>query len=598
MQTAERLLNIINDRGKKELEIERVYRMLFNKEIYLLAYQNIYANEGAMTKGVNNETIDGMSTKKIENIIELLRQEKYRWKPVRRTYIEKKNGKLRPLGMPTWSDKLLQEVIRIILNAYYDIQFSDKSHGFRNHRGCHTALDAIKYKDGWKSVKWFIEGDISDCFGSIDHEILLNIMATKIKDNRFLRLIRHFLQCGYMEDWKFNKTFSGCPQEGILSPLLSNIYLDKLDQFIEKEIITNFNKGKKRANNKEYMKLANKALNLEKKGEWEEARKIRKIYAEMPSKDPNDPNFRRAYYVRYADDWLIGISGNKQDAEELKEKIKDFLNNELKLQLSVEKTLITHARYEKARFLGYDIHVQHANSKKDKRGQRIINGVIGYRVPEEVIKDKMKKYMRNGKPIHRKELTVDSDYDIIAKYQVELRGVAQYYQMAYNVHSIFKLKRAMELSLAKTLANKYKTTVNKIFKKYKDVKKVKGKEYKVLQTVVKREGKKPLMAYFGGFKISYNKKAKIEDIPTQIYTTRSQLIDRLLRDECELCGAKGNIEMHHVKKLKDTVKKHGKNRPKWLVRMIAMHRKTLAVCEKCHDEIQYGRYDGKKLNVI
>ncbi len=596
MQSATKLLNIINDRGKNGLEIERVYRMLYNKELYLLAYQNIYTNEGAMTKGVNNETVDGMSIEKIETIIELLKQEKYRFNPVRRTYIEKKNGKLRPLGMPTWSDKLLQEVMRLILNAYFDIQFSNKSHGFRNHRGCHTALSSVRHS--WKGVKWFVEGDITDCFGSIDHEILLNIMAEKIKDNRFLRLIKQLLQCGYMENWKFNNTYSGCPQGGILSPLLSNIYMNKLDQFVETKIIPTYTKGSKRAENKKYKNLLKKAGRLEKKGLYKKGKEIRKSTNRMSSKEPNDPNFRRVYYVRYADDWLIGVSGSKEDAINIKEKIKDFLKNELNLELSAEKTLITHGRYEKARFLGYDIHVQHCNSKLDSRGQRIINGAIGLRVPEEIIKEKKKRYMNKGNPIHRKELTVDSDYDIIARYQVELRRITQYYQLAYNVHTLFNLKRVMELSLAKTLANKYKTTVNKVFKKYKNTKKVDGKEYRVLQVTIERENKKPLIAYFGGFKISFKKKAIIKDIPTQIYTTRSQLVDRLLRDVCELCGATGNIEMHHVRKLKDAVKKHGKARPNWLVRMIAMNRKTLAVCEKCHDDIQYGKYNGKKLNTI
>lgn len=198
----------------------------------------------------------------------------------------------------------------------------------------------------------------------------------------------------------------------------------------------------------------------------------------MPSKDTNDPAFRRLYYIRYADDWLLGVSGPMQDAIKIKEQIRTFLVSELKLTLSEEKTLITHAKTEKARFLGYDIHVLHQDTKHDKRGQRNINGVIGFRVPDEKMKDKARQYKQNGKPTHRKERTVNSDFDIIAQYQSEFRGFAQYYLLAYNAHQQHGLKRTMELSLARTLANKFKTT-----------RETDGQIYKVLQKDVKREGK-------------------------------------------------------------------------------------------------------------
>lgn len=598
MQTAEKVLNIISDRGKNKLPLERVYRMLFNKDLFLIAYHNIYANTGALTKGVNDDTVDGMSLKKIDDIIDKLQTETYRWTPVRRVYIPKKNGKMRPLGMPSWSDKLLQEVIRLILDAYYDPQFSDKSHGFRLNRGCQSALEAIHTKDGWKSVKWFVEGDISDCFGSIDHDILIQIMRQKILDNRFLRLIRNLLKSGYMEDWKYHTTMSGAPQGGILSPLLSNIYMDCLDQYIETTLMPKFTVGVRRAENKEYVSVKNQIRKYQRQRAWSMVKVIRKKFQVLPSKDPNDPQFKRLYYVRYADDWLIGISGSKEDAIMVKDQISDFLGNNLKLCLSEEKTLITHARNEKARFLGYDIHVLHCDAKHDHRGQRNINGSIGLSIPEEKIKSKAKEYMSNGRAIHRKERTINEDYDIISQYQSEFRGFVQYYLLAYNAHRLAELKRTMELSLAYTLANKHKTTVNKVFAKYSKYRETKDGKYKVLMVTVEREGKKPLEAYFGGIRLGYKDGIRIEDasLVGNIFLKRSQLVMRLLNDTCELCGSNGKIEIHHIRKLKDLVQNDGrKEKPEWMKRMIAMNRKTLAVCNECHLLVHSGKYHGKKI---
>ena len=235
MQEAAVVLSILRDRGRKDLPLTQLYRQMFNKNLYLLAYGNIYANQGAMTPGASEETADGMTEGKIDQIIELMRYERYRFAPARRIYIPKKNGKLRPLGLPSWSDKLVGEAVRLLLEAYYEPGFSDLSHGFRKGRGCHTALRKIH--DTWTGTVWFIEGDISDCFGSLDHEILLGIMAEKIHDNRFLRLIRNMLKAGYLEQWEYHPTLSGTPQGGVISPLLSNVYLHYvLDEWFEQEV--------------------------------------------------------------------------------------------------------------------------------------------------------------------------------------------------------------------------------------------------------------------------------------------------------------------------------------------------------------------------
>ena len=215
MQNAETVLGVLRERGRKGLPLDELYRQLFNPQLYLLAYGRIYSNDGAMTPGVTQETVDGMSWGKIGRIIDAVRHERYRFSPARRVWIPKKNGKLRPLGMPTWPDKLLGEVVRLLLEAYYEPQFSARSHGFRPGRGCHTALGEVART--WTGTTWFVEGDVADCFGSLDHEIMIKILAEKIRDNRFLRLMRNMLRAGYLEDWRWNATLSGAPQGGLCS---------------------------------------------------------------------------------------------------------------------------------------------------------------------------------------------------------------------------------------------------------------------------------------------------------------------------------------------------------------------------------------------
>jgi group II intron reverse transcriptase/maturase len=263
MRNAATVLEIIRERGRKGLPLERVYRCLFNPDLFLLAYGKLYRNAGAMTPGTTRETVDGMSLDKIEAIITTIRHERYRWTPVRRTYIAKKGStKKRPLGLPTWSDKLVQEVIRLILEAYYEPQFSSRSHGFRPGRGCHTALGEIYHQ--WHGTVWFIEGDISDCFGSLDHSIMRSILEKKIQDGRFLRLINGLLQAGYLKEWRHHCTFSGAPQGGVVSPILSNIYLNELDSWVEETLLPAYNQGDRRTPYRPYMRLWSRARELEK----------------------------------------------------------------------------------------------------------------------------------------------------------------------------------------------------------------------------------------------------------------------------------------------------------------------------------------------
>jgi group II intron reverse transcriptase/maturase len=589
MRDAATVLEIIRERGRRGLSLERVYRCLFNPDLYLLAYGKIYRNLGAMTPGATRETVDGMSLGKIEAIITALRQERYRWTPVRRTYIAKKGtSKKRPLGLPTWSDKLLQEVIRLLLEAYYEPQFSDRSHGFRPGRGCHTALQEIYHQ--WHGTVWFIEGDISDCFGSLDHSIMGSILAEKIHDGRFLRLIDGLLQAGYLEDWRYHRTLSGCPQGGVVSPILSNIYLDRLDTFIEQTLLAAHNRGARRRPHRPYMRLWQRAWRLEQHGDREAGRALRRQMKTMPSRDPNDPGYRRLRYCRYADDWLLGFTGPKQEAEQIKTEIGQFLHDQLKLELSPTKTLITHGRTHAARFLGYDIVVLHADGKRDHRGHRSINAAIGLKVPAEVIRAKCQPYLHHGKPIRRTERIVDADFSIVAQFQAEFRGVAQYYKLAFNRHRLGRMKYVMERSLTKTLARKYRIRVGQVYRRYRAVLQTEQGPRRGLQvTVARAGGRAPLVAQWGGISLARDTTPTVlNDDPPRIWSNRrSELVQRLLADTCELCGSSNQVEVHHVRALKDLNPKGRKQQPEWATRMATRRRKTLLVCRTCHESIHY-----------
>jgi group II intron reverse transcriptase/maturase len=358
MQSAATVLGVLRERGRKGLPCNELYRQMFNRDLYLLAYGKIYANQGAMTPGASAETADGMSEDKIDQIIEAMRHERYRFRPVRRTYIPKKNGKLRPLGLPSWSDKLVGEVVRLLLEAYYEPTFSGYSHGFRPGRGCHTALREVE--NTWAGTTWFIEGDISDCFGSLNHEIMVRILSEKIHDNRFLRLIKQMLKAGYLEDWKYHETLSGAPQGGVVSPILSNIYLHKLDVYVETVLIPRYTRGKRRKRNPEYERIASKMVWARARGNRDKVRDLRRSLRRLPSGDPQDPGYRRLRYTRYADDHLLGFIGPKAEAEAIKDQLARFLRDDLALQLHPDKTLITHASTGRARFLGYEIETMHS----------------------------------------------------------------------------------------------------------------------------------------------------------------------------------------------------------------------------------------------
>lgn len=595
MQNAESLRDIYRKRGERGLPLERVYRQLFNPELYLRAYGKIYRNAGAMTKGSTDDTVDGMSLSKIRRIIDLLRREKYRWSPARRLEIPKPKGGTRPLGLPTWSDKLLQEVLRSLLEAYYEPRFSNHSHGFRPCRAPVTALGEIERT--WQGTVWFIEGDISKCFDSFDHDVLLSILRRDIKDERLIRLIEHLLKAGYFADWRFNDTLSGTPQGGIISPLLSNIYLNEMDGFVENTLIPEYTRGARRRYNKEYAAVTERIQRAKKRGDWAKVVEMRRYRRTLPSKDPFEAAYRRLRYVRYADDFLLSFAGPKIEAEAIRDKLSAFLEQHLKLNLSSSKTLITHAVDEKAHFLGYDITITRCHHLLAANGKRGTNGHICFLMPGGVAKAVDRDHRRNGKIAKKSALLQDTDYTILQRFQSVYRGIYNYFRLATDVsRQMSRVRRVLEESLVKTLAGKYRSTVRRMYKRYRSIS---PDGLKQLQVVVAREGKRPLVATFGGFHVNRVRvgDTALPDISLRqawykFANRRVELVTRLLTDQCELCGATGSVEVHHIHKLSDIDRPGRRPRTNAEISMAARRRKTLVVCVSCHHEIHAGRYDG------
>lgn len=593
MRSPERVLNSLNEHSKdSSYKFERLYRILFNEELFYVAYQKIASNGGSTTKGSDGRSIDEMSLARIETLIASLKDESYQPHPSRRVHIPKKNGKTRPLGIPAFEDKLVQEVVRMILEAIYEGHFETTSHGFRPKRSCHTAL--LHIQKTFSGAKWFIEGDIKGFFDNIDHDVLVGILRERISDDRFIRLIRKFLKAGYVEDWTFHNTYSGMPQGGIVSPILANIYLDKLDKYV-KEYIRHFDMGTKRRPGKESNDLANerkrtvRKLKKVKDGTEKAAlvarlKAIEQERAAFPSGDEMDGSYRRLKYIRYADDFILGVIGSKEDALRIKEDIKSFLSESLALELSEEKTLITHTG-KSAKFLGYEITVTRNNhQRRDVQGR--LRRTYGKRdrlnVSMATLRDKLLEYgameikLRNGKEIWkpkcRSGLIFNDDLEILDRYNRETVGFCNYYLIANNCVVLHNFRYIMEYSMYKTFAGKYRSTVRKINKKYRLNKlfTVKYEQKGVIKsrTFYKTSFKRRTTAFNGSCDIE---PYSIADV------SRTNLTDRLKAEKCELCGATGKLIMHHVRNLKDL-----KGKESWKRLMSARKRKTIALCPSCH----------------
>ena len=580
-----------NSFANKEEVFTKLYRYLLRPDLYFVAYKHLYANNGAATKGVNNDTADGFSEAKITKIIESLANETFQPTPVRRTYIEKKNDpkKKRPLGIPTFTDKLVQEVLRMVLEAVYEPIFLPVSHGFRPKKSCHTALTSLKKE--FNGARWFVEGDIKGCFDNIDHAVLVGLLNNKVKDARIIKLIYKFLKAGYIEDWQYHKTYSGTPQGGIISPLLANIYLHELDKFVMK-LKTEFDTPKMERRTQEYNELRVKAAKISRhiaKSNGDERLRLLAEYKATRAqllKTPCTPQTdRKIKYIRYADDFIVAVKGSREDCQWIKSQLSEFIGETLKMELSEEKTLITHSS-EYARFLGYNVRVRRCDVIK--RGgpgsvkKRTLNNSCELAIP---LDDKIHKFIfskgvaiqkQDGTmfPIHRKPLLRLTDLETVSVYNAELRGICNFYGTGSNFDKLCYLAYLMEYSCLKTLANKHKSSISKVIAKFKDGNSKWGVPYET-----KSGTKRRYFAEYTECKGASNPTDIVNNLAVVYGYSINSLENRLKAKACELCGTteSDHYEIHHVNKLKNL-----KGKQLWEKVMLAKRRKTLVLCRNCH----------------
>ncbi len=593
------VLKSLEEKAKqKGYVFERLYRNLYNPEFYLLAYQNIAKSQGSMTAGTDGMTLDDMTVGRIERIIASLKDHSYQPNPARRENIPKKNNpsKTRPLGIPSTDDKLVQEVVRMLLEAIYEPTFSTYSHGFRPKRSCHTALSEIKTT--FSGVQWVIEGDIKACFDSFDHHVLIDILRRRIKDEHFIALMWKMLKAGYMEQWTYHHTYSGTPQGSGVSPIFANIYLSELDRYLEK-YQEQFRVGpQKRKASKEYEHArqkyrAQKAL-LDQTHTKDTVRAFKEAQQNLLNTlyyPQADRDYQSLHFNRYADDFVVGIIGSRKDAEQVKADIRDFLANTLKLTLSEEKTKITHSS-ELIDYLGYQFTVRRSrDAKRDKSGvlRRMWYGKVALYVPHDKWVQKLKEYQafkivagndgkERWKPLHRGKLMHKDAIAIISQFNAEIRGLYNYYSMAENVSVLNNFAFIMKGSFLKTMAAKGNTSCNKIRKKYE-------RDGVISIPYVTKSGPKCCEFYHDGFtKKSALPTPSADTLPQYLkYTKPNSLARRLKAGVCELCGAETKeIHMHHVRRLKDLT---GKNDLE--LKMMQMRRKSIALCPECYAKTKH-----------
>jgi nicotine oxidoreductase len=584
-----------------------LYRLLYKPDLYILAYERLKSKPGNMTPGTDGKTLDGYSLDQIHALIEELRTEQFHFHPVRTTFIPKANGKLRKLGIPCVRDKIVQEALRLILEAIYDSPygsyFHNSSHGFRPNRSCHTALREFRGK--WSAVNWIIEGDIRACFDELDHQVLDTILRKKIHDERFLNLIRKLLNAGYMDIHGEQKaSLVGSPQGGILSPILANAYLHELDEFVE-QLRSTYERGKRKQRNPAYQQLSHQKSQMVKRGETKTKafQQISQLMRTMPTLQINDPGFIRIKYLRYADDWIVGVWGSHALAEQLKQEIKTFLSEHLRLTLNEDKTHITHARTEETLFLGTTLKIGGGKEAKlalqtNRWGKQFKRRSTGW---ETIMKAPLPKLLKrlsergfcakDGKPTPKSGWAYLDAEQLILLYSSINRGIQNYYRFADNWAQIQRIQYILQYSLAMTLGRKFKISTPKVFKRF-------GKN--LTYTIKDKAGaEKRTVSFYLNHDWTKDREAFRDNTRPDIDLIRMEMSMRSrsnLTKPCSICGATRDttpIVMHHVRHIRKLSSKRPATGFNRILRML--NRKQIPVCTTCHENIHRGKYDHLKL---
>ena len=578
-----------------------LYRLMYEEDLYIWAYENIKSSPGNMTAGADGETIDGFSMKQVRRIIASMKDQSFTFTRARRTYIPKANGKLRPLGIPSPKDKVVQEVLRIILASIYDNEkptFLDCSHGFRAKRGTHTALKQVR---SWHSVNWFVEGDIKGCFDNIDHGTLIQVLKKRITDQRFIDLIWKALKVGYLEGTSQVNSLAGTPQGSIVSPILANIYLHEFDLWMERFIAEN-TMGKSKRTNPAYTTIVKSRLRLLKKGlskTSEEVADLDKRMRMTDSKMHDDPTFTRIKYIRYADDWLVAVDGSNDLAERLKAEATAFFRDTLKLELSAEKTHIRHARTERAKFLGTFITIGSGDGTGAHRRIRTSSGLtftrrvnvnhltFMYAPKSELIKRLCERGFcdGDGKPKGKTGWIAQDDHVIVERFGQIMTGISNYYSFVDNPTALKHIQQMLHFSCAKTLCRKHQISLMKMFR-----------ARRLTLVTPKRwdENGKPTAFVSLPLKRNWTKNRTAFLINTDGGDVVGMGIEKRTRSKlerpCAICGNPDGVEMHHLRHIRKS-KVFG-----FAAVMSALNRKQVPVCKECHDKIHAGKYDGIKLS--
>lgn len=596
-------INKLSKKSQKWIHKD-VFRILNKDEIWIAAYENLKSNKGALTPGSTPETMDGISLERLKKLKTQVCTESYRFKNVKLTHILRPDGRKRPLGLPTASDKIVQEVMRMILEAIYEPTFSKLSFGFRTGLGCHDALDHIESRFRW--VDYVIEGDIEQAYPTINHHILVKIIKKRIDDPRFIRLIWKLLGCGILDEERITFSKTGVPQGSIVSPILANIYYQELDEYVQ-NLKENLEppEPKKNLKSKAYKSLEYKIskvfkemeiLNPQSLERQKLAKELKQLRTERLSTIGLKNKVTRIEYVRYADDWMIGVSGDKILAFDIKAKIANFMENTLDQKLHPTKTKVINLRKGNAHFLGYEIFLpknRPISRYKGKGVQTIRRGQpqLRFDIP---VAEVTKRYIERGylkklpngvRPISKASYTTLEDHVIVNHYRSLWLGLLNYYSGCTNRGRLQYIHYLLHMSCAITLGHRHRMSATKIFKKHGKSLTIKvNNTIKTISFPYKTSWKLSERRWYQGKKIS---------IPTHRY---ANLISRsALGLPCCICDSeKGPIEMHHVKH----VRKQGFRYKGFHEQMALLNRKQVPLCKNCHKKVHAGLYDGPSLETL